>query len=95
MSIEPNISKTFMDTELPLFPISPTRFVLWRTRPLMKQPLLVAKRSGWLKHEMPGLMALREEFAGQKPLAGAKIMGSLHMTIQTVVLIETLTELGS
>ncbi len=40
-------------------------------------------------------MALREEYAGQKPLAGAKIMGSLHMTIQTAVLIETLVDLGA
>ncbi|CAN5766894.1 adenosylhomocysteinase [soil metagenome] len=47
------------------------------------------------EHEMPGLMALREEYAGQKPLAGAKIMGSLHMTVQTAVLIETLVELGA
>ncbi len=47
------------------------------------------------EHEMPGLMALREEYAGQKPLAGARIMGSLHMTIQTAVLIETLAELGA
>ena len=45
--------------------------------------------------EMPGLMALREEYKGQKPLAGARIMGSLHMTVQTAVLIETLTELGA
>ncbi len=45
--------------------------------------------------EMPGLMALREEFGDQKPLAGAKISGSLHMTIQTAVLIETLVELGA
>jgi adenosylhomocysteinase len=45
--------------------------------------------------EMPGLMALRAEFAAKQPLAGAKIMGSLHMTIQTAVLIETLVELGA
>lgn len=45
--------------------------------------------------EMPGLMALRQEYAGQKPLAGARITGSLHMTIQTAVLIETLVELGA
>jgi len=45
--------------------------------------------------EMPGLMALREKYGEQKPLAGAKIMGSLHMTIQTAVLIETLTTLGA
>ena len=47
------------------------------------------------EHEMPGLMALRERYAARKPLAGARIMGSLHMTIQTAVLIETLTELGA
>jgi len=45
--------------------------------------------------EMPGLMALREEFGDSKPLAGARITGSLHMTIQTAVLIETLVELGA
>src|SRR5687767_3064285 len=47
------------------------------------------------EHEMPGLMALRSRYAGKQPLAGAKIMGSLHMTVQTAVLIETLTELGA
>src|SRR5690606_10317045 len=45
--------------------------------------------------EMPGLMALRAEYADAQPLAGARIMGSLHMTIQTAVLIETLTALGA
>ena len=45
--------------------------------------------------EMPGLMALREEYKGKKPLKGAKILGCLHMTIQTAVLIETLVELGA
>ena len=45
--------------------------------------------------EMPGLMSLREKFAGQQPLAGARIVGCLHMTIQTAVLIETLRELGA
>ena len=45
--------------------------------------------------EMPGLMALREEYAGQYPLKGARIAGSLHMTIQTAVLIETLVALGA
>src|SRR5688572_8573615 len=45
--------------------------------------------------EMPGLMAIREEFSSSKPLAGARIAGSLHMTIQTAVLIETLRELGA
>jgi adenosylhomocysteinase len=47
------------------------------------------------EHEMPGLMALRAEYKGEYPLAGAKIMGSLHMTVQTAVLIETLVELGA
>ena len=45
--------------------------------------------------EMPGLMAIREEFAASQPLKGARISGSLHMTIQTAVLIETLRELGA
>jgi adenosylhomocysteinase len=47
------------------------------------------------EHEMPGLMKTREEFAASQPLKGARIMGSLHMTIQTAVLIETLTALGA
>ncbi len=47
------------------------------------------------EHEMPGLMAMRERYGSSKPLAGAKIAGSLHMTIQTAVLIETLTALGA
>lgn len=47
------------------------------------------------EHEMPGLMALRRKYGKEKPLKGARIMGSLHMTIQTAVLIETLVELGA
>ena len=47
------------------------------------------------EHEMPGLMALRREYGAAKPLAGARISGSLHMTVQTAVLIETLVELGA
>jgi adenosylhomocysteinase len=47
------------------------------------------------QHEMPGLMAMREEYSASKPLTGARITGSLHMTIQTAVLIETLVELGA
>src|SRR5438046_5250859 len=47
------------------------------------------------EHEMPGLMALRAEFTDAQPLAGARITGSLHMTVQTAVLIETLTALGA
>src|ERR671916_815294 len=47
------------------------------------------------EHEMPGLMAIRAEYADSQPLAGARISGSLHMTVQTAVLIETLTALGA
>src|ERR1700759_1964024 len=47
------------------------------------------------EQEMPGLMAVREEYAKQQPLKGLKIVGSLHMTIQTAVLIETLSALGA
>jgi adenosylhomocysteinase len=53
------------------------------------------KEIEFAQHEMPGLMALRAEHAGRKPLEGARVMGSLHMTIQTAVLIETLVELGA
>src|SRR4051812_47045269 len=47
------------------------------------------------EQEMPGLMALRREYGAKQPLAGLRIMGSLHMTIQTAVLIETLSALGA
>src|ERR1700741_5328838 len=47
------------------------------------------------EHEMPGLMSIRRKYAKEKPLAGVRIPGSLHMTIQTDVLIETLSDLGS
>jgi len=47
------------------------------------------------EHEMPGLMSIRNKYAAAKPLAGVRITGSLHMTIQTAVLIETLTSLGA
>src|ERR1700710_636587 len=47
------------------------------------------------EHEMPGLMSIRKEFAATQPLAGARVTGSLHMTVQTAVLIETLTALGA
>src|SRR5215208_3137205 len=47
------------------------------------------------EHEMPGLMRTREEFAEAQPLAGARVTGSLHMTVQTAVLIETLVALGA
>src|SRR5207302_2467457 len=47
------------------------------------------------EHEMPGLMAIRQKYAASKPLAGVRVTGSLHMTIQTAVLIETLVDLGA
>ena len=47
------------------------------------------------EHEMPGLMAVRRKYGPRKPLKGVRVMGSLHMTIQTAVLIETLVELGA
>ena len=53
------------------------------------------KRIDIAEHEMPGLMLLREEYKGKKPLRGARITGSLHMTVETAVLIETLVELGA
>ena len=72
------------------------RPVAFRTRsPISRWPSTAAMRSGWPNQEMPGLMALRREHAAQHPLAGAKVMGSLHMTVQTAVLIETLGDLGA
>src|SRR6187551_333521 len=64
----------------------------------VKDPSLAAwgrKEIKLAEAEMPGLMALREEFGKQKPLKDARIAGCLHMTIQTAVLIETLVELGA
>src|SRR5213075_1248686 len=53
------------------------------------------KEMNLAEQEMPGLMSIRKEYAASKPLAGTRIMGSLHMTIQTAVLIETLADLGA
>jgi len=53
------------------------------------------KEIGLAEHEMPGLMSIREEYADAQPLRGARITGSLHMTVQTAVLIETLRDLGA
>ena len=47
------------------------------------------------EHEMPGLMSVRAKYGPKKPLAGARVMGSLHMTVETAILIETLRELGA
>jgi len=82
---------TFMNTNLPLFAGLP-----YRVKNMSAETLRFGRKELELALvEMPGLAALREEFAGKKPLAGAKIMGSLHMTVQTAVLIETLVELGA
>jgi adenosylhomocysteinase len=53
------------------------------------------KEIGIAEHEMPGLMSIRRKYAAEKPLAGVRVTGSLHMTIQTAVLIETLVDLGA
>ena len=63
--------------------------------PTSRSPTSAARRSTLAEHEMPGLMAIRREYADAQPLKGARITGSLHMTIQTAVLIETLTALGA
>src|SRR5438045_8991800 len=74
------------------------------TNPKTKQDYKVAgisladfgrKEISIAEKEMPGLMAIREKYATSKPLAGVRITGSLHMTIQTAVLIETLVDLGA
>ena len=66
----------------------------WRVADLSLAPF-GSKEIHLAEHEMPGLRALRKEFGKSKPLKGARISGSLHMTIQTAVLIETLVELGA
>ncbi len=82
---------TFMNTGLPLFAGLP-----YKVRDLDAATVRFGRKEMELALvEMPGLAALREEHAGSKPLTGARIMGSLHMTIQTAVLIETLVELGA
>jgi adenosylhomocysteinase len=82
---------TFMDTGLALYADLP-----FKVRDLSPATIRYGRKELELALvEMPGLAALREEFAAKKPLRGAKIMGSLHMTIQTGVLIETLVELGA
>jgi adenosylhomocysteinase len=84
----------FLDTGLPLFP-DPRR-VAFKVRDLSEEIVRYGRKEIELaEHEMPGLMATRRKFAVSKPLKGARITGSLHMTIQTAVLIETLVELGA
>jgi len=91
MNSAPSSVNTFMDTGLPLF-----AGLSHKVADLSEANVRFGRKELDLALvEMPGLAALREEYYGQKPLAGAKIMGSLHMTIQTGVLIETLVELGA
>jgi adenosylhomocysteinase len=81
----------FLDTGLPLFADLPHM-----VRDLSPATVRFGRKELDLAlHEMPGLASIRAEHAGRKPLAGARIMGSLHMTVQTAVLIETLVELGA
>ena len=84
-------SKPFLDTGLALVSNLPYRV----TDMTEATNAFGRKEIDLALHEMPGLSSLREEFGAAQPLAGAKIMGSLHMTIQTAVLIETLTYLGA
>ena len=82
---------TFMNTGLPLF-----AGLSHKVADLRPETVRFGRKEIELALiEMPGLASLREEYRGQQPLAGAKIMGSLHMTVQTAVLIETLVELGA
>jgi adenosylhomocysteinase len=81
----------FLDTKLPLFSDVPHK-----VKDLSAESVRFGRKEMELAlHEMPGLASLRKEFGASKPLKGARIMGSLHMTIQTAVLIETLVELGA
>ena len=85
------IGKTFMNTGLPLFSGSD-----FKVADLDAQTVVFGRKEIDLaEFEMPGLIATREEYGQAKPLAGTRITGSLHMTIQTAVLIETLVDLGA
>jgi adenosylhomocysteinase len=83
--------QNFLNTGLPLMAGLP-----YKVKDLSEATVRFGRKEIELaEQEMPGLMALRKEYGAKKPLAGARIMGSLHMTIQTAVLIETLVELGA
>ncbi len=82
---------TFMNTGLPL-----DGSIAFKVKDMSADTIRFGRKEIELaEHEMPGLMAIREEYKNRKPLKGARISGSLHMTIQTAVLIETLVELGA
>ena len=92
MSTSPvEATHTFLNTNLELFSDEP-----FRVSDLSPETVAFGRKEIELAlEEMPGLKALREQYAEKQPLKGARIMGSLHMTIQTAVLIETLTALGA
>ncbi len=84
-------SRPFLSTGLPLF-----SGMAHKVATLDAKTVAFGRKEIELaEHEMPGLMAVREQYAQEQPLAGVRIMGSLHMTIQTAVLVETLTSLGA
>lgn len=84
-------AQTFLDTGLPLFSAMP-----FKVADLSEATVRFGRKEIELaEHEMPGLMSLRRKYSDTQPLKGARIMGSLHMTIQTAVLIETLVALGA
>jgi adenosylhomocysteinase len=87
---------TFMDTGLNLLLQQGGAALPFKVRDLSPETVRFGRKEIDLaEHEMPGLMALRARYKGQQPLKGARITGSLHMTIQTAVLIETLVDLGA
>ena len=91
MSKTATAPRTFMDTGLPLFSDLP-----YKVKDLSPETVAFGRKEIQLaEHEMPGLMAFRKKYRKEQPLKGARIMGSLHMTIQTAVLIETLLDLGA
>jgi adenosylhomocysteinase len=73
-----------VDTDRPAFKVADLGLAEWG-----RKEIRLAEQ------EMPGLMSVRDEYAATQPLAGARVMGSLHMTVQTAVLIETLKALGA
>jgi adenosylhomocysteinase len=86
-----NVSRPFMNTGLPLFGGEP-----WKVASLDPASVRFGRKElDMALVEMPGLASLREQYGASKPLKGARITGSLHMTIQTAALIETLTALGA
>jgi adenosylhomocysteinase len=87
----PNAAAAFLDTGLPLLSDLP-----YKVADLSPETVTFGRKEIELaEHEMPGLMAIRAKHRADRPLAGARITGSLHMTIQTAVLIETLVDLGA